>query len=219
LPLLLIAFGLSAAGVGTFFEEYRPYFLAATFALLGSAWYFTYRTTIWRFWARRTGSPAPAAAGESCSQPPSAAAHSCCATDLEAESCCAQPAKAGQATRRRLTLHQFNQLMLWIATIIIVLLALFPSWIGLILGSTGSPPEGINLSDQEQVVVEIQGLSCAACAPAVEKALRNVPGVWAASVNYEKAQAVVLVPKGHDMPRAAILQAVHQAGYSATFRK
>lgn len=37
LPLLLVAFGFSAAGVGQFFEQYRPYLLTAALALLGLA--------------------------------------------------------------------------------------------------------------------------------------------------------------------------------------
>lgn len=57
LPLLLIAFGFSAAGVGSFFDQYRPLFLTATFALLGVAWYLTYRTPLCRAWARLTGMP------------------------------------------------------------------------------------------------------------------------------------------------------------------
>lgn len=75
------------------------------------------------------------------------------------------------------------------------------------------------MNDQQQLVLEIQGMTCEGCAPAVEKALPDVPGVSAASVNYEKAETVLFVPKGQDVPRDAILQAVRQAGYSATFRK
>jgi copper chaperone CopZ len=205
LPLLLIAFGFSTVGVGSFFEEYRPYFLTASFALLGVAWYVTYRATIRRAWARLTGSSAPAAA-----------VHSCCAAERGPQSC-TPPGESGQPTRERLAL--FNQLMLWMATVIIVVIALFPNWIGLIFGAGGNSTEGINWNDQQQVVLEIQGMTCAGCAPAVEQALGNIPGVSAARVNIEKAEAVVFVPKGQDVPREAILQAVRNAGYSATFRR
>jgi hypothetical protein len=58
LPLLLIAFGFSAVGVTSFFEQYRPYFLIVAFALLALAWYFTYQTVLWRIWRRLRGTPA-----------------------------------------------------------------------------------------------------------------------------------------------------------------
>ena len=48
LPFLLIAFGFSAAGAGSIFAEYRPFFLTATFVLLALAWYLTYRSAIER---------------------------------------------------------------------------------------------------------------------------------------------------------------------------
>jgi len=43
LPLLLIAFGASAAGVAGFFETYRPIFLGVTAVLLAGAFYLVYR--------------------------------------------------------------------------------------------------------------------------------------------------------------------------------
>ncbi len=41
-PLLLIAFGASAAGVAGFFEAYRPYFIAGAVGLLGLGFYMVY---------------------------------------------------------------------------------------------------------------------------------------------------------------------------------
>lgn len=42
LPLLLVTFGVSAAGVSAQFESVRPYFLALTTVLLGAGFYFSY---------------------------------------------------------------------------------------------------------------------------------------------------------------------------------
>ena len=42
LPLLLMGVGLSAAGIGTFFERYRPIFLIIAAALLGLGFYLNY---------------------------------------------------------------------------------------------------------------------------------------------------------------------------------
>jgi copper chaperone CopZ len=110
--------------------------------------------------------------------------------------------------------------MLWMATVMIVLFALFPQWIGLLLGGAGSnPTAAVNPDDQQQIVIELKGMTCEGCAPTVEKVLRGVPGVSGATVSYEKSQAVVFVPKGQEVPRDAILQAVRQAGYEAQIQK
>ena len=42
-PLVFALLGLGGAGLLVKFEPYRPYFIAATFALLGTGFYFTYR--------------------------------------------------------------------------------------------------------------------------------------------------------------------------------
>lgn len=42
LPLVLMGVGLSAAGVGAFFEQYRPIFLGIALLLLGIGFYFNY---------------------------------------------------------------------------------------------------------------------------------------------------------------------------------
>jgi len=42
LPLVLIAFGASAVGVASFFEKYRPLFLAVASVLLATGFYFNY---------------------------------------------------------------------------------------------------------------------------------------------------------------------------------
>lgn len=57
----------------------------------------------------------------------------------------------------------------------------------------------------------ISGMSCAGCVASVEKALRNVPGVHAAHVNFAERTALV-----HGAVNVeALTQAVQQAGYAA----
>lgn len=43
LPLLLLAVGVSGAGIASTLEAYRPVFMVVTFGFLGAAFYFTYR--------------------------------------------------------------------------------------------------------------------------------------------------------------------------------
>lgn len=42
-PLVFALLGIGGAGLLVKFEPYRPYFMAATLALLGAGFYFTYR--------------------------------------------------------------------------------------------------------------------------------------------------------------------------------
>ncbi|MCL6503851.1 MAG: cation transporter [Pirellulales bacterium] len=227
LPLLLIAVGFSAAGVGSFFEQYRPYLLSITFALLGLAWWFMYRAAIRRARARlrRERTTAPSAnAAQACED--ARARLDCCAVGQPAEEgdgCCGagtQP-QAGQATPRRFTMRQFNQVMLWAATIVIMLFALFPHWIVLLLPGAGRDDRAVSNAaarseaEQQRIVLEVRGMTCAACAKTVEQALRGVSGVLAADVSFEQGQAVVWLPRDKQLPHNALVQAVRRAGYEA----
>src|SRR5579875_1683788 len=62
--------------------------------------------------------------------------------------------------------------------------------------------------------LQIAGMSCAACQHHVERALRTVPGVDAASVNLLANSARISATA--DLDPAALIQAVRHAGYDAT---
>jgi Cu+-exporting ATPase len=59
--------------------------------------------------------------------------------------------------------------------------------------------------------LSISGMSCAGCVATVENALKHVPGVAEASVNFAEHTATVRGP----VPAAALVAAVQQAGYGA----
>jgi P-type Cu+ transporter len=61
--------------------------------------------------------------------------------------------------------------------------------------------------------LKLKGMSCAACANSVEKAIRQVPGVRAVQVNFAAEQAQV--DYGHRSNLTAIQAAVSDAGYEA----
>jgi copper chaperone CopZ len=187
LPLLLLAIGVSGVGIASTLEAYRPVFIVVTFAFLGAAFYFTYRP--------RKSAPQ--------------GAEGCCPTEpAGADACCATPRK------RRLSMMTMNKVMLWVVTALAVLFLLFPSYVGLLLG-TG---DGVNVpANATRATLKIEGMTCEGCAATVEQALRAVPGVSGAAVSYEKKQATVYVPAGSDVPREALLQAVRKAGYEAKF--
>jgi len=68
-------------------------------------------------------------------------------------------------------------------------------------------------TDTGTTTLAISGMSCASCVARVEKALKTVPGVQDASVNFATEQAAV---QGRGLDTGALLQAVAAAGYSAS---
>ncbi len=187
LPLVLLAVGVSGAGIAATLETYRPLFIVVTVGFLAAAFYFTYR-------------PKKAAA---------AGGHGCCATEpSEGEDCCAATGK------RRFHMMSLNKAMLWVVTVLAVAFLFFPSYVGRLFGTgTGA----VVTENLHRAVVQIEGMSCEGCATTVAQAIRQVPGVLAVEVSYEKQQAVVGVTAGHPIPQEGILAALKQAGYSGTF--
>ena len=66
----------------------------------------------------------------------------------------------------------------------------------------------------EDIVLDIRGMTCASCVGRVEKALKRVPGVAAATVNLATLQASAQVFKG-TVTAAQLIAAVKKAGYEA----
>ncbi|MDO7884374.1 heavy metal translocating P-type ATPase [Hymenobacter cheonanensis] len=69
----------------------------------------------------------------------------------------------------------------------------------------------------ETTTLDIEGMSCAACAAAVEKSLRRTPGVESALVNYATEKATITYAPAQASP-AALRAAVENAGYAVAER-
>lgn len=110
LPLVLLAVGVSGAGIASTLEAYRPLFLVVTFGFLGAAFYFTYR-------------PKKAVAG---------GGNSCCATESSEDEDCCTPRTKGQFNMMTL-----NKAILWGVTVMAVAFLFFPSYVGAIIGGDG----------------------------------------------------------------------------------
>lgn len=68
----------------------------------------------------------------------------------------------------------------------------------------------------EPVQLAVRGMTCAACVGRVERALRKVPGVQEAQVNFATETAsVTLSPNAGDLDPAGLVFAVEDAGYHA----
>jgi Cu+-exporting ATPase len=79
-------------------------------------------------------------------------------------------------------------------------------------------PDGAPPAAPGTIELGLEGMSCAACAARIERALGQVPGVARASVNFAAARAAVAVDGGDGGPAAtpeALIAAVEEAGYTA----
>lgn len=188
LPLLLLALGVSGAGIASTLEAYRPLFIVVTFGFLGAAFCFTYR-------------PHRTVVG---------GAHDCCSPQPAegTEDCCATP------DRGHFSVAALNKVMLWVVTALAVAFLLFPNYVGAFLG--GGDGKRVTTS-MNRASLKVEGMTCEGCASLVEKAIRSVPGVLAVEVDYQKGQAVVGTEPCCPVPRDGILAALEKAGYRGSF--
>jgi len=70
-------------------------------------------------------------------------------------------------------------------------------------------------AEKARVTLPVQGMSCAACAVTIEKALRQVKGVEQAIVNYANQKAVVEFNPAHTRPED-LIAIVKSAGYGVS---
>lgn len=170
LPLLLVAFGASAAGVSAAFERLRPFFLVLAPVFLGVGFYFAY---------------------------------------FRKEVC--GPGGACAAPNRRL--KRFNRAMLWVASVVVLAVALFPNYVGLLLRRGGPQASASEAGPTQTVTLRVEGMTCEACAVRVESELAAVPGVRRATVVYSESRAIVTVDALRPPDVAWLIAAVDRAGY------
>jgi len=200
LPLVLLAVGVSGAGIASTLEAYRPYFMVVTFGFLGAAFYFTYRPK-----------NVSAGNGHDCCVPQTMAAHDCCATEPATSADCCVPNSG-----RRLSMMTLNKVMLWSVTVLAVAFLFFPSYVGVFLGSG----DGSKVTeDMNRAVIKLDGMTCEACAVNVVNAVRKVPGVLAVEVDFAKREAIVGSEFCCPLPKQNILAAISEAGYEGELTK
>lgn len=99
------------------------------------------------------------------------------------------------------------KVLLWTITAGVIILATFPHYAGVLAGSSAETARVTG----EKVTLNVSGMTCAACATGIEKALRKVPGVRAASVSLENSQALIITEPGKVIPET-LMKAVESAG-------
>jgi copper chaperone CopZ len=183
LPLVLLAVGVSGAGIASTLEAYRPLFMVVTFSFLAAAFYYTYR-------------PRKSADG---------VGQGCCDAE-ETKNCC------DSATKGRFNMMSLNKVMLWAVTAMAVVFLLFPSYVGVLRGTSGNRTVTENMNITQ---LKIEGMTCEGCTSIAEKAILVVPGVLAADVDFEKKLATVGTDKGSLISADQIMQALRRVGYGA----
>ena len=98
---------------------------------------------------------------------------------------------------------------LWGTTLLAVALAAYPLWADGVATAGSSEREA-----KATLNLEIIGMDCKECTGTIARAIKKVPGVVSATVNYESGYAVVRYDGRDGMPDAAI-KAVEDAGYRA----
>ena len=182
LPLLLLAFGASAAGVSAWIEKYRLIFLGLTVLMLAGGFYLVY------FRAPK------------------------CATDGSG-ACCES---TGRGMKR------FTKGMLWVSPVVVIAFAAFPNYAGYVIragNSKNSDADEASLVNRLKVSLEIEGMTCDACAAGLEKSLGKLDGVAQAKVDFESKTADLWLTKDAtsrmESETKDVLDTVAEAGFTA----
>jgi len=113
-------------------------------------------------------------------------------------------------------LRRLNRAMLWVATVLVLAFAFFPSYAGLLLAENSATASKESVAGLTTLTLGIEGMSCEACSVHIEKRLAGVPGVRSASVSYAEKQAKVSIDPASPPSQEALTKAVEKAGYKVT---
>ena len=112
-------------------------------------------------------------------------------------------------------LRRANRGLLWVATLAVLTVALFPTYVGSLFAGSTTPVESASADEASTVTLQIEGMTCGACTISVQQALAGVPGVQSAAVSYEEGKAVIAVDAASTPSMDSLIQAVEQTGYTA----
>lgn len=103
----------------------------------------------------------------------------------------------------------WTKVSLWSATGLALAFMFFPQWSTLLIGA--SQTTGMN---KDVVVLDVSGMTCSGCAPAIQEALSSVLGVRTATVDFETSRATIHL---EDSTTAVsdLIEAVQKAAYNA----
>lgn len=110
-------------------------------------------------------------------------------------------------------LQRFNRLMLWFAAALTLAFAAFPKYAGhFIVGD--APAAAFTEVSGTTLVLNIQGMTCEACASGLQETLCRVPGVRFAAVDYRSHTARLVVdPEQMRVVQDTALSSIQESGY------
>ncbi len=110
-------------------------------------------------------------------------------------------------------LRRFNVISLWLATLLVVVFATFPSYVSVFLGDGGPGAAAVAQAPTDiERTYAIDGMTCEGCAGHVRTALEELPGVRSARVSYEDGSATVIFEDGA-YDDEAVSRAISSLGY------
>lgn len=174
LPLLLLAFGASAAGASAFFERWRPLFAGLAIVLLGVSFYSIY--------LRRA------------------------------------PCSGGACATRRMRAGALSQVLFWLSAVLVTAFVMFPRYAG-VAARAFYPDTSVDASVPAGAATvvhrfRVEGMTCEACAAALEAELSRLPGVTRASVDY--ATGIAETESADGRIEAAVIEAIERRGWRVT---
>ncbi len=109
--------------------------------------------------------------------------------------------------------HRLAKPLLWLATVAVVALALFPSYGGKLVRTPKAAGAGTAVLRSAEL--KIAGMDCEVCAKLIERKLLETPGVVHAEVRYPAGRAIVK----YDATQAnttQLIEAINSTGYKAS---
>lgn len=120
------------------------------------------------------------------------------------------------------SMARHGKALLWIATVLVALFAVFPYYSPLVWkslakthGQAVTSLASAQSSAGSSLVLHVEGMTCGGCAAAVQSSLSRLEGIREASVSYEEKSAIVK----YDASRVTVeqmIQAIEKAGYKAS---
>ncbi len=105
---------------------------------------------------------------------------------------------------------KWNKIGVWGATVIAALAVAYPY-----LAAKPAPASNAAFAPKASVVLEVEGMTCNACASHIQTALSEIKGVHRASVEYETGKGVVEYDPALVQPEA-LIKRIDETGYKAT---
>lgn len=111
-------------------------------------------------------------------------------------------------------LRRLNQVMVWIAAVLVIAFAAFPKYAGGLIAAIQSDDKPIEQPIADATItLHIDGMTCEACAITLKQQLEKTPGVETASVDYQSGTAAVVLTAENPATTKALDVAIQQAGY------